>query len=69
MAAREKQSGGLICDLPEDDSYVGFVSSAQAPPKDAPRGSTFAARVLDVQLVDGIVDLSAKQVRHLCSQL
>ena len=65
VVAKEQQPYGLVCDLPEDDVFVGLVATAQAPPASVTTtpGSALRARVLDVQPLDGILDLTAKEVR------
>lgn len=63
VIVQEERAYGLVCDLPQHASFVGLIAPAQQGAAPAAAGSTLEAVVLDVHALDGIVDLSARQVR------
>ena len=60
---KEDRDYGMVCDLPQDDSYVGLITTGQKPAAVPAVGKPLAAVILDVHHLDGIVDLSARPVR------
>lgn len=65
VIASEQRDYGCVCDLEDHDGVVGLIASAQVGATPLAPGAKTSAAVLDVHLIDGIVDLSVKQVRAL----
>lgn len=61
----EMRDYGLVCGIPEDsENLVGLIAKHQLASADVNPGDSVEAAVLDVNELDGIVDLSASPVRH-----
>lgn len=69
VTVTEEREYGLVCNLPQGDSFVGLIAPVQrgTAPATAASGAVRAV-VLDVHSLDGIVDLSARQVRFQSSE-
>jgi hypothetical protein len=66
VKAQQARSYGIACDIEGSDHLVGLLTEAHLPAASVPEpGDRLDAIVLDMQPVDGIVDLSAKKVRTL----
>lgn len=55
---------GLACKIPGDSSLAGLIAPENLPGNTVTAGDTTQAAVLDVHERDGIVDLSADEVRQ-----
>ena len=63
VTADEERDYGLVCDISSDDDLVGLLTPSHLPTGLSPvTGTSLVAVVLDKQLLEGIVDLSMKEV-------
>jgi ribosomal protein S1 len=63
VTVREHQSYGIVCDIEGSEDLVGLLTPPHQPSTRLKVGETCSAAVLDVYKLDGIVDLSAREVR------
>lgn len=64
VPVKEMRPCGLVCDVPSDSNLVGLIGSGHLPDNDLNPGDKADAAVLDVHELDGIIDLSASDVRN-----
>lgn len=64
VPAKEMRPYGLVCDVPSDSNLVGLIGRGNLPAEDLNPGDTTDAAVLDVHELDGIIDLTANDVRN-----